>query len=346
MIGSAFMRLRYVCLVLAAVGCNDHRFGFFGDKEDTESGETETTSGPETTTVSPTTVSPTVPTTDPTVGPTSGPGTITITSEPTTFPPTDPTIDPTSDTDGTQCGEQVLPPIAPVSVSGSNAGLADLFVTPCIPSFGPDAVWLWSAPSDGEFVFDTINSGIDTVLTVYDGVCGGPALGCNDDSEQLWSSVTTKLAGGTTVTIVVEGLSGATGPIELNIRPADMPPPPSCAVNNLGSALGFIDASTQDGVNAEASACGGSESPEVVFMWQAPFPGLFVFRTTGSDFDPVVYVRRGDCEGEELGCSDDFIDGLEASVQLQLGPEDGPVFIFVDGALGSAGKFTLAIEAQ
>ncbi len=338
MIGSPDMRLGSVCLVLAVVGCNDHRFGFFGDEE--AAGETETTSGSDPTTVGPPV--PTVPTTDPTLDPTTAPGTITITSEPTTFP----TTDPTGDTDGTSCGEQVLPPIAPVSVSGSNAGLADLFVTPCIPSFGPDAVWLWSAPFDGEFVFDTNNSGIDTLLTVYEGVCGGPALGCNDDSELFWSSVTTKLAGGTTVTIVVEGLSGQTGPIELNIRPADMPPPPSCAVSNLGSALGFIDGSTQDSVNAESSPCGGAESPEVVFMWQAPFAGLFVFRTTGSNFDPVVYVRRGDCDGAELGCSDDFIDGLEASVQLQLEPEDGPVFIFVDGALGSAGSFTLAIEAQ
>lgn len=339
----AMVRPLSVCLALAVIGCNDHRYGFFGDEEGSGGG-TDTTTGREPTTLSPTTVSPTTvpdptvpdPTVpDPTIGPTTGPdpsGPITITSEPTT---SDPTSDTTS---GPVCGEE-LPSTVPLAVSGNNAGMPDLFHAPCVDGFGGDSVWLWTAPFEGVFEINTIGSNFDTVLTVFEGLCGGPVLECNDDSLQLWSRVTVKLAGGTPLTISVEGLGAQTGSIELNILEAVAS---SCDAVDLGASLGLFGGSTLGMPDMAGSACGGGGSPDTVFVWQPPFAGEFVFRTAGSDFDPVLYVRRGSCEGEELACNDDF-DTTESQVQLFLLPEDGPVFIFVDGALGGGGNFFLEI---
>ena len=333
-----------VCLALAVIGCNDHRYGFFGDEDASGTGQGATTTGPDPTTLTPTTVSPTTvpdptvpdPTVpDPTIGPTTGPdpsGPITITSEPTL---TDPTSDTTS---GPACGVE-LPQAVPLEVQGDNAGASDLLPAPCVDGFGGDAVWLWTAPFDGVFEFNTFGSSFDTVLTVFEGLCGGPAIECNDDALQLWSRVTAKLAFGTPVTISVEGLGGQTGAINLSILEAGTS---SCEVLDLGSGFVQFGGSTLGAKDLTSSACGGSGSPEAAFLWQPPFPGDFVFRTFGSDFDPVLYVRRGTCEGEELACNDDF-DSTEPQVQLFLQPEDGPVFVFVDGALGGGGNFVLEI---
>ena len=337
------MRASIVCLVLAAGGCTDHRTGFFGHEEGSDEGQ-DTTTGPDPTTVTTVTTvgSITTPTSEPPPGPTttvdpSGPGTVTITTTPTTDP-TD------SETDGALCGEEAfLPPEVPISTIGSNAGHPDQFTHACVAGgSAPDAVWLWTAPFDGLFEFNTAGSNFDTVMTVIEGLCGGTSLGCNDDDVGLSSKVTAKLAGGAQVTIAVEGLGGAVGDVQLNIVSADEPPPPTCAAIDLGSEFVAFAGSTFAGTSENSSGCGGDVSPELVFTWRAPFFGTFIFRTTGSSYDPLMYIRRGDCDGPEIGCSDDF-ENLEPRIDLLLGPDDGPVFIFVDGALGGAGDFTLEV---
>lgn len=357
MISSGSMRALFVCLVLAAGGCNGHRLGFFGDEEGSEGGEGTTTTGPEPTTLSPTTVgtiTTPVPTTDPGSGPTSDPssdptlgptttvdpsepGTVTITSDPTIPDPSD------SETEGTLCGETWLPQELPVTVPGENNAHPDLFMHSCVlGNSSPDAVWIWTPPQDAVVEFNTEGSGFDTVMSVFAGVCGGQELGCNDDGLGLASRVTAEVTAGVPVTIVVEGLGGQVGPILLNIVATDEPPPPVCAVIDLGSEFVAVDGDTQLGTNEHASGCGGDQAPEQAFLWRAPFAGSFSFRTFGSSHDPLLYVRAGDCDGLELGCNDDF-DNLESRVDVSLAPEDGSVVVIVDGALASAGTFTLEI---
>lgn len=340
------------CLVVVSAGCNDHRYGFFGNEEGS-GGESTSTTGPDPTTVSPTTVStitapdPTVPdptTTTTTTDPTdpSGPGTVTVTTSPTV--PTSATV--TTDPTGMPgvCGEEPLASVVPLSTFTDNTGLADQFAMPCIDSFGPDAVWVWTAPFDGVFRFDTVGSSLDTVLTVFEGYCGGGALGCNDDTVQLWSQVDAELLGGTTVTAVVEGLGGQVGHIALNITAVDEPPPPPCTLIDIGSQLGEFFGDTQFGSDVFNGSCVGVAAPELAFLWTAPFPGTFRLRTFGSNFDPALYVRVGDCDGIEIACNDDD-DGLEPQVDIVAAPSDGPLVIFVDGAGQSFGTFTLAIAA-
>lgn len=337
------------CFLAAALGgCNDHRYGFFGNEEG--SGGEATTTGPEPTTVSPTTVAtitmpdPTMPdpsTSTSTTADPSGPGT--ITTSPTSATVT--TV--TTDTTGTpgQCGEEPLASDVPQSVTRDNSGLPDAFVHSCVGSGGSDVVFVWTAPFDGVFQFDTVESGIDTVLSVFEGYCGGVELGCDDDTLQLWSEVTAELKFGTTVTIAVDGLGGQVGPIRLNIAAVDEPPPPpppTCAPIGIGSELGEFVLSTVGGTSVLDSGCGGAGAPEVALVWTPPIAGVFRLETTGSTFDPVLSVRRGACDGPEVTCNDDTV-GLEARIELFADPADGPLLVVVDGIGGQSGDVVLAI---
>jgi hypothetical protein len=340
-----------LAVLLVLVGCSDHRYGFFGDDEAsggpaTSSGGTDTAPDPTVATL--TTPDPTapVPTTDPTT-PTSDPTAPVPTTDPTvaTIPDPSDTITVTSDPTGTPgvCGEQVLPPVLPAQGFGDNVAGGDLFALSC-NSFSSDSVFVWTAPFDGVFRFDTIGSDFDTVLAVFDDFCGGVELGCDDDSVQLWSEVVAKLGGGQTVTLVVEGLGGLEGNVVVTVSASEEPPPPTCDAIEAGSDLLEVPFSTFDAGSAFQGTCGGENAPERVARWTPPFPGLFRFATQGSDYDPLLHVRRGGCDGVEIGCSDDF-DGLEAGLDLFLDPVDGPVFIFVDGAGGSAGSGVFSISA-
>jgi hypothetical protein len=92
-------------------------------------------------------------------------------------------------------------------------------------------------------------------------------------------------------------------------------------------------------------SCGGGPAPETVYRLVLTAPSSDVFVTThGTQFDTVVYMRRGCC-GAELGCNDNA-DGRSTSVLAQTGVPAGTYYIFVDGATAAAaGTFTVDIYA-
>jgi hypothetical protein len=83
-------------------------------------------------------------------------------------------------------------PDAPSEIYGTCAG------------YGPEATFLWTAPDDGSYTFDTAGSNYDTVLYLRNTDCFGPDLACNDDKIGLLSEVTVELAAGEVVYIVID----------------------------------------------------------------------------------------------------------------------------------------------
>lgn len=73
---------------------------------------------------------------------------------------------------------------------------------------GPEVLYLWTAPADGTYVFDTCDSSYDTTLWVNenDGTCDGANLACNDDAScGTRSEVTVTLTAGQQVVVGVDG---------------------------------------------------------------------------------------------------------------------------------------------
>ncbi len=107
---------------------------------------------------------------------------------------------------------------APVA-GGSTATATNSFDPACggVNTAG-DASYLWTAPHDGTFAFDTFGSNFDTIVEVLDGTCGGASVACNDDSAGTQSEVFVSLLSGSQVTVVVDGFGSTTGDYVLNIR--------------------------------------------------------------------------------------------------------------------------------
>src|SRR5205823_2007590 len=87
---------------------------------------------------------------------------------------------------------------------------------------GGRSVWYsWQAPTNGNVTFHTTGSSFDTLLGVYTGnsVSTTTSVAANDDDAtrgELTSRVTFNAVAGTKYDIVVDGLNGRTGQLNLS----------------------------------------------------------------------------------------------------------------------------------
>jgi hypothetical protein len=92
-------------------------------------------------------------------------------------------------------------------------------------------------------------------------------------------------------------------------------------------------------------SCGIGNAPESVFKIELFTTSDLFITTHGTEFDTVVYLRRGCCGGEEVACNDDA-DGRGSSVIAERALPAGTYYIYVDGAADNeAGDFTLDVYA-
>ena len=72
--------------------------------------------------------------------------------------------------------------------------------------------------------------------------------------------------------------------------------------------------------------------------------GEYRVRTAGSEYDTLVHVREGSCQGPELACNDDTWQLLS---QVFFVAEAGESFIItVDGFSTSSGDYRLEVALQ
>jgi hypothetical protein len=91
---------------------------------------------------------------------------------------------------------------------------------------------------------------------------------------------------------------------------------------------------------------GGTGAPDAVFEYSAPLTGRYDVRVEGQGFNPLIHVRRTDCEGEFLACAEDTTGGRRPTLALDLVQGDR-VAIAVDGtSRGRAGNFVLRITRR
>ena len=329
-------RLLLAC-AFALAGCNDHRYGFFGDTEGAATSVGETTEGPSpTTTVTPTTVSPT---TTPTTITTTTESTATTATTATTIPSTVTSATATTGVPG--CGSLVLPSQVPVQGFASLVGQPDSFGLSCGTFGGSDVAFLWRAPFTGRFRVDTAGSTVDTIVGALDSECAGLELACADDSgPDLSGQIELDLLGGQVVTFVVDSFGVGVGDVVLNI--AEVPVDSKCPDGDFGTQLPLtIPGQTAGAPNVRLGSCGGFDAPEIEALWTAPVAGFYRFEIVESDFDPLMYLLFGACDAPELACSADG-NGVNPVIDVFLDTVQ-PVVIVVDGQSGTSGKFTLSV---
>jgi hypothetical protein len=125
-------------------------------------------------------------------------------------------------------------------------------------------------------------------------------------------------------------------------------PPPGCAPELLPSepvvmAIGTTTA-TANALGGATCGDGGNSAPERVFQYTPPSAGVYVIETEEADFDTLLYLRAGDCEGPELACGDDTFDSQRSLLAVALS-QGQTVAIVVDGSAGARGSFTLRVRS-
>ncbi len=116
----------------------------------------------------------------------------------------------------------------------------------------------------------------------------------------------------------------------------------ACPAADLGSQLSqlLVQGSTQGQGDDSTGSCGGGGSEDVAFAWTAPATGVYEISTSGSAFDPVLYVRASSCDGAELGCSQGSVAGAAA---LGLSLEAGETITVVVDGNAAGGDFRLGV---
>lgn len=114
-------------------------------------------------------------------------------------------------------------------------------------------------------------------------------------------------------------------------------PEPWCSMGEFGSVrTGY----TEDLDNNYAGSCVGESYPEAIYRFVAPAAGVYTFHMIDDQFNGL-YVRRGDCDGVELGCAT-HDDPVHAP--LQAGEA---AYVFIDSLArydDSTGYFWAEVE--
>jgi hypothetical protein len=228
--------------------------------------------------------------------------------------------------------------VGPAVASGSTVGHGDDVPVQGCAGGAEDAVWTWTAPYTGTWVFDLAGSSYDTVLAVRDGGCGGVELGCNDDAGGSASQLAVPLSVGQTIAIVIDGYGSSSGSYVLGI--ADGSGPTSCVDYDLGVGGGPLVGSTDGALDEVAPSCAAFGSGgDVHVQWTAP--ASMHATATLSASPGATLSRRSDCGGAEIGCSGDDGTGT-ATLELDVIAGESVMFV-VDGG-PFAGPFELVIE--
>lgn len=274
------------------------------------------------------------------------------------------------DTDPLGCVDVELDGTIPLTVAGRTLGEENAGGGTCGGTVAPELAYLFTAPEDGDYVFDTVGSTYDAVLVAYD-TCGGTELACDDDgSGGLQARIRLSLTQGQAVVLTVDGydLNGE-GDFVLNgihppsaetdctddidedadllldcldpdcaSEPACTPTCPDRAITTVpdsyvGSTLGLPDEHT--------SYCEGPPIPnsDESLLFTAPHGGRYVFELQTA-YDGVVSFRSA-CAGYEYGCLDNNGPGLEATSVDLVGGEE--LVVVVTGFYGQAGDYQLDV---
>ena len=164
----------------------------------------------------------------------------------------------------------------------------------------------WSAPSSGNFTFNTFGSDFSTLLGVYSGnaLTALTAVSSNDDVGGLRQSrLTFNATAGSVYYIAVDGSVGVPGNVTGFSGNVVLSWFPETGVSNdnfssaqtLNGASGSL-AATNAGATKETGEpnhAGDRGGRSVWYSWTAPFSGPVLFTTAGSDVDTLLAVYTG-----------------------------------------------------
>jgi len=247
-------------------------------------------------------------------------------------------------------GIEVLPSVAPVESSWELGVVDGEAVDVCSP-LPFERRHRWDAPETGTYRASFDTPGLARTLGVIPDGCDAdvaPMPICSGAIDQP-VIVEFNVTAGQELLFVSEWEliePGLFANLTIDLVDGPSPPGPGCGID-LGGEVPVADQGTTAGPgNQHNGSCSVNPVPEVEYSWTAPETASYLISLEGSDYDTLLYVRDGGCNGPELACIDDILVGdqwvLWSAVELDL-VAGQTISIFVDGYNGT-GDYLLAIE--
>jgi hypothetical protein len=103
----------------------------------------------------------------------------------------------------------------------------------------------------------------------------------------------------------------------------------STALRNYEGNIWGYDGMNWRETNDFEPSCGTPGGQEGVLQWIAPNNGRFRIETQGSNYDTILWVRRGTCMGEEVACNNDTVSDDQTHLwsTVEFDAVKGEVFI-------------------
>jgi hypothetical protein len=243
------------------------------------------------------------------------------------------------------------------TVAGKEGGEPDHAAHP-----GGVSVWYqWTAPTSGNFTFNTFSSDFNTLLGIYSGselTTLSPVSANDDAGASAQSRLTLNAAAGTVYYIAIDGSPGVPGSVTAFSGNVVLSWFPETGITNDSFSLAQQlsgNAGTLAATNAGASKENGEPNHandrggrSVWYSWTATSSGPVLFTTSGSDFDTVLAIYSGStingltlvASNDDSSHSDNLTHILTSS--LTFTAIAGSTYkIAVDGSGGRFGNFSL-----
>jgi len=250
-----------------------------------------------------------------------------------------------------QFANRILIPSSGGTVTGSNTNATEETNEPNhggVPG-GKSVWWSWTASASGIVSVSLDGSSFDTTLGVYTGTTVGSLTSIAQDDEGgagSTSRVVFTATAGVTYQIAVDGYLGASGNINLTVKPGllnDAFASPLQLTGTYDYVVGSNVGATWEVNEPYHWQTTGYQS--VWWRWQAPQSGTVTISTAGSSFDTILAAYTGtSLSGLSLMANNDDYGGLSTS-QISFFATAGTVYqIAVDGYGTASGFISLVLQ--
>lgn len=244
--------------------------------------------------------------------------------------------------------------VPPTAVAGNTTSAGSAFSDYCFEDSGsqegPDVMFRVSITKQSLLRVDTIGASFDTVVALGAFRYGEfDTFTCSDNYGGAQTSLLEEEVNPGTYYIIVDGNFGASGSFTLHVSAT------LTAASKVTSATQLslptsISGDTSTLGNVFDSSCGRGGGPEAVYRFTVATASVIEADTFGSAFDSVLYFRRNPPGStsdtyREVDCNDNAAyDVVQSRLYAELNP--GTYYVFVDGAKGGKGRFTLTIRVD
>jgi hypothetical protein len=214
---------------------------------------------------------------------------------------------------------------------------------------GKSVWWTWTAPTNSLVSISLDGSSFDTTLGVYQGTSVASLVSVAQDDEggaASCSRVIFTATAGVTYQIAVDGYYGASGNINLTVKPGLLNDNFVDRLQLIGSSDYVIGSNVGAWwENGEPYHWQTTGYQSVWWKWQAPTSGFVTISTAGSNFDTILAAYTGSSmAGLVLVANNDDYGGYATS-QISFFATAGTVYqIAVDGYGQSSGSIGLLLQ--